>query len=208
MKILQWSVKRSPIYWDLSVLALISGRHLGFFAKPEVDWFLWFQMMPRSYGENFMTIGQAVFKLLRFSFSLVISGGHLGFWSEPLIRWCFLCLMVLWSFHENFVMIGQTVSDILRFECFGARFRPPSWILCQTGSWLFFLVWNDARKLQLKFHDDRPNGLEATAIFVFRHLFPAAILDFLPNRKWIIFPVSNDGSRLRWKFHHDRSNGR
>jgi len=52
----------------MSVSALISGGHLGFYAKPEVDCFFWFLMMARSYGENFVTIGQTVFKILRFPF--------------------------------------------------------------------------------------------------------------------------------------------
>jgi len=48
----------------MSVSALISGGHLGFYAKPEVDCFFWFSMMARSYDENFVTIGHTVFKIL------------------------------------------------------------------------------------------------------------------------------------------------
>ena len=110
--------------------------------------FFWFLIMPWSYGENFVTIGQMVFKILRFSFLAHISGGHLVFWSEPKLDWYLVCLMMVWSFCENLIMIGQTVSDILRFECFGAHFRPPSLVFPQTGSGLFLTVFSNGAKLR------------------------------------------------------------
>ena len=70
---------------------------------------------------------------------------------------------------------------------FGVHFRPPSWIFCQTGSELLFLVSNDGPKLRWKFHHDRSKGLQQIEIWVFWRLFPAAILDYLRNRKWIVF---------------------
>ena len=144
--------------------------------------FSWFLMMARSYGENFVTIGQTVFKILRFSFCGSYFRRPSWILVEPKLDGVWLCLMMAWSFCENFVTIGQTVSDILRFEYFAAHFRPPSWIFHQTGTRLGFsgLQWWYEAAMKISWRSVKRSLRYCD--FRFQYLFPAAILDFGPNR--------------------------
>ena len=159
MKISWRSVKWFLRYYDFRFAVLISGGHLGFWSEAKLDWFWLCPMREWSFGENFVMIGQTVSDISRFKCLALISGRHLGFSAKPEVSCFFWFLMRARSYGENFITIGQRVSNKLRCECFGAHFRPPSWIFRQTGSALLSLVSNDGTKLRRKFHDDRSNSL-------------------------------------------------